>query len=237
MRLLFYKEYFEVQLSHALAAGEICTSFTLTPTGKCLKNFQNFKMIFNQSAGMITVSYSGTETSDHSNILVPAPEVPEGTEFLFIVSATDHNILKSTKLPQEPDIHVDDLKKFIPWQFIRPAVFSHTFNNTASSSAHELFSVETEAGVPVYHDTVKRDTEAGGVYACSADLRFADPGIYNCKLGVAAKKFYVDTTSEITGHYGFIRIKKDGTWLKPTSLTSTGAVDYNLFKYTFDKLP
>ena len=244
MIVSFYKEYFEVELRHASAPGEICASFSLTPSVKCRSNFQNFRMTYRKSPGEIMVFYSGKEIPGDPGPpkkppkLDPFPEIPPGTEFLFIVSADNKEILKITKMPTEPDINVEDLQKVIPWTFIMPAVFSSTFDHTASTKLYEPLIVKAESGEVVYQSTIKKagsaDDTTPGAYICSVDLSLSEPGIYSLNLGTGEKKYYVDTTNEIAGNYGFIRFIKDTTWKKPTVLEFGIPVDYNQFLYTFE---
>jgi len=238
MNVSFYKEFFEIELRHASSPGEICTSFSLTPSVKCKSNFQNFRMTYKKSPGQVMVFYSGIEIPHGPGDppkLDPFPKIPAGTEFLFLVSTEKKDILKITKTL--PETEWEDLGKVIPRQFIKPAVFSFTFDHNASTKLYEPFIVEKD-GVVVYETTIKKtgivDNTSNGSYLCSVDLSFSDAGIYSLKLGSKVRNYYVDTTGEMDGNYGFIRFKTDATWKNPTDLRFGFPVDYNEFPYIFE---
>ncbi|WP_276132334.1 hypothetical protein [Polluticoccus soli] len=243
MAAVFYKILFTVELQHESAPGTPCTSFGLEPTYMCRKVLRNHRMEYRSEPGKLTVYYSGDIVIENEDPLetklVPNVELPDDTEFVFIVTLLERDIINKTVIPDEFDIAVTDTEIAIPQKFIVNSIPALKFDGTADTSPIETFNVFNSNDQLILNSTVPIDDD--GVYNCTADLRTRGPGIYFFGLegdDSLTRAYYVDTLAETNGHYGILRLVKGNTWVLPDELQPVPDMpDYNVFTYTFIKTP
>ncbi len=243
MRAVFYKVLFTLELQHQLAPGKTCTAFGLEPTAACRKVLRDYRMEYRAGPGKLTVYYSGNVVVENEDPLeskiVPHDVLPDDTEFVFIVTLLERDIINKTVIPDSATIAVTDKKVAIPQSFITTSVVSLRVEETANTKEYEIFKVLNSEDQVISQAVVAVDDD--GFYNCSADLRSRPSGIYSFALegdNSLTQKLYVDTNTETSGHYGIIRLVKDNTWLMPDQMQPIPAMpDYNIFNYTFIKTP
>lgn len=242
MASIFYKKLFEIQLYHESMPDVLSADIGLEPTIECQKLLRDHRMVYRAEPGVLMVYYSGDVASDENDetvkTLQPFTGVADGTAFTFIVKLINPSIIRRTKIPGADDITVTDKNKAIPWHFIKPGIVSLQFAETAQTTANELFTIKNESNSKIYEAYINRDDD--GICHCTADLSLASPGILSFAIASdnsLIQKYYVDTTGELSGNYGFLRIVKDNTWKMPDAVSPPPAMpDYDIFQYTFEKL-
>ena len=268
---VLYKKYFEIQLYHASYPGHICEGFELTPTAACLKMMNDNGMGYKSWPGTILVYFSGTEVvgpavtalisppisplSPPDKAMLPssayllpddagyAYPVPDGTEFTFIISYRDTNVVNYITIPDTLDLRYysppgnnfaspppyDDQPTPIPWTLIKPAMVSLQFPAAAVSppvdtlNVSRLLSTSLNNGyiapTEITSLTVYQNDQYGNIN-CYVDMSLQPGGCYIFQLasdisGTYAQQYYVDVIGETAGCYGIFRLIKDYQLVSP----------------------
>lgn len=235
-----YRMLFSLLLKHQDATIALDDAFSLRPTAACENTMSRLRMKYKQENNLLNVFYSGSSVDVVTGTnLDPVPGVPDNTTFFFIVELKQGSIINKIKMLNETTATATDEAKALPQCFIMPGVVSIKYNATASVAAYEQFVIKDISSRVVDVIDVRKDDS--GNYSCAADMSLQQPGIYSFTLGTVTKKYYVDTTGEMAGSYGYIRLvtKSLGpdAWIKPLTLTPVPAApDYNQFSYSFPNI-
>ncbi len=242
MRSTFYKKYFEIQLYHQYKPEVICESFGITPGEACLRYLQDHNMGYKAEPGKILIYYSGKEVLGLTSSpplrameLIPPDPVPDGTQFIFLISVLDPDIINHVVVPDAIDFTYysppgnnysppyTDEPAPIPRLFIKPYIVSLQFPEVASmahvedvlrvsklsiSSIHGIMVSTEIMSLPVFRN------DLSGNFNCSVDMSLQENGEYTFKLdgdsgSLYEQQFYVDVTGETKGMYGIFRLIKN----------------------------
>ncbi|MCD6063153.1 MAG: hypothetical protein K0R82_1064, partial [Flavipsychrobacter sp.] len=170
MGAVFYKVLFTVELQHESKPGKLCTAFGLEPTEMCRKVLRNYRMDYRSEPGKLTVYYSGNIVIENEEPLeskiFPTPELPDDTEFVFIVTLLERNIINDTVIPDETLVAVTDTEVAIPQRFITTPVVSLMFGQTGETSQYEAFQVFNNEDQLIFQSRISVDDD--GIYSCTA---------------------------------------------------------------------